>query len=364
MPIPPLNIDTMTFLKLMHRSAAPALALAACVAIFASACGGGTAQSAADRARESGFRGITLDNPTPKVDFTLTDTEGEPFHFLEETKGFITLLFFGYTHCPDVCPVHMANLAAVLKDQPWEVRNAIKVVFVTTDPERDSPERIRQWLDAFDRSFIGLTGSREEVNQIQVSFGLPPAFIQGGTATDYIVGHASQILAFGRDDTARIAYPFGTRQADWAHDLPRLVSQGPALDLSPAVIAEPITDDLTALYLTIANRGTEGDELIAVTTDLAGMTEIHTQVDHGGLTSMEEIESLSIPAGERLVLEPVGYHIMLYDLARRPEPGEIIAIELHFRRSGKVAHFATIRAYDELESALDEISRQSSAEVE
>src|SRR5690625_6951302 len=83
-----------------------------------------TTESATERARTSGFRGITLEEPIPKVGFTLYDTEGEPFDFLEETKGYTTLLFFGYTSCPDVCPVQMANLASVLKDQPWEIQNA------------------------------------------------------------------------------------------------------------------------------------------------------------------------------------------------------------------------------------------------
>lgn len=163
--------------------------------------------------------------PIPKPDFVLTDTQGAAYHFAEETDGFVTLLFFGYTYCPDICPVHMANIAAVLDDFTYDLRNEIKVVFVSTDPARDSPERIRAWLDNFDRSFIGLRGSLEEVNRIQAELGLPPALADATEGDDeYLVGHSAAVLAFTKDGLAHVRYPFGTRQADWAHDLPKLVN--------------------------------------------------------------------------------------------------------------------------------------------
>jgi len=332
--------------------------LALTLAVIAGAAGWGCdrndADSAASRVRESGFRGITLDRPTPKVDFTLDDTDGRPFHFMAETEGYITLLFFGYTHCPDVCPVHMANLAAVLKDLPWEVRSRIKVVFVSTDPARDTPARIRQWLDAFDPSFIGLAGTRAEVDRIMVSFGLPTAQIQGGNGTDYIVGHASQILAFGTDNVARLAYPFGTRQADWAHDLPRLARQGPDLRITKAVIAAPAGGgEVAALYLEIANHGATDDELLGVASSSAKRAELHRQVDHGGITTMEEIESLAIPAGGTVHMHPGGHHVMLLGIEHPLNPGETVPLELRFRHAGTRNYYATVVGYAELERALE-----------
>jgi copper(I)-binding protein len=233
------------------------------------------------------------------------------------------------------------------------------VVFVTTDPERDTPTRIRQWLDAFDPRFVGLTGSRDEVNRIQASFGLPPAQLQGGTADNYIIGHATQILAFGFDNLARLAYPFGTRQADWAHDLPRLVQQGIALDLSAAFIPAPVGGDLTSLYFTVVNRGSETDELLGITTDAAARTEIHTQIDRDGLTTMEEVTSLPVPAGGHLRMEPGGYHGMLIGLQRELVPGDKVQLELTFRRAGTITHYATVRSYGELEGALAETELHS-----
>ena len=174
-----------------------------------------------------GWRGVVLEAPIPKVDFTLPDTDGQPFHFVAETEGLLTLLFFGYTSCPDICPIHLASIAAVVRDFPHEVRSRIRVVFVSTDPARDTPERIRDWLDNFDTSFVGLRGPIEEVNEIERRFRLAPSFVADGQESEnYLVGHAAQVLAFTTDNMAHITYPFGIRQSDWVSDLPRLVRDG------------------------------------------------------------------------------------------------------------------------------------------
>lgn len=170
------------------------------------------------------LRGLVLTEPQPKPDFTLTDTEGEDFGFAQETSGFLTLVFFGYTYCPDICPVHMASLGAVIGQMPPSTARRIKVVFVTTDPQRDTPERLRAWLDNFSSDFIGLTGDRDRVNQVQVSMGLPPSQLGEADSTGfYFVGHAAFVVAFTPDNLARAFYPSGIRQADWAHDIPLLL---------------------------------------------------------------------------------------------------------------------------------------------
>lgn len=196
----------------------------AAVWAFAILAAAGCSRDAAPRPGE--FRGTALDQPLEKVDFTLTDTEGQPFHFVERTRDKLTLLFFGYTNCPDVCPVHMAGLGAVIDRLPFEMRNRIAVVFVSTDPERDSAERIREWLDGFGPRFIGLRGDIDTVNRVQESFGIAPAAKGAPDARGgYAVGHAAQVIAFQPDGIARYAYPFGTRQDDWLNDIPMLLAQ-------------------------------------------------------------------------------------------------------------------------------------------
>jgi protein SCO1/2 len=91
----------------------------------------------------------------PKPNFTLTDTNGNPYDLDGQTQGYLTALYFGYTNCPDVCPTHMANIAAALRQLPASVTSHIKVLFVTTDPARDTPAVLRAWLNNFDPTFIG-----------------------------------------------------------------------------------------------------------------------------------------------------------------------------------------------------------------
>lgn len=170
------------------------------------------------------YRGVTLASAIPRPRFTLTDTHGEPFDFRAKTDDTVTLLFFGYLNCPDVCPVHMTNIATVMHGLPYDVTGHVRVVFITTDPARDTPEKLQAWLANFDPSFIGLRGTPEQVRQIEAAVKVAPS-APGlpDSSGAYEVGHAAQVIAFTRDDSAHIAYPFGTRQADWAHDLPLLV---------------------------------------------------------------------------------------------------------------------------------------------
>jgi protein SCO1 len=166
------------------------------------------------------LQGPKITPPIAKPAFVLNTTEGKPFDFRKETEGEATLLFFGYTHCPDVCPVHLANIAAALKTLDPSVGEHLRVVFVTTDPARDTPAVVRTWLDKFDKRFIGLVGKREEVATILEQMRLPP-FAIDSTAGDstYYVDHVAMVLAFTPDDSAHVVYPFGIKQTDWAHDL-------------------------------------------------------------------------------------------------------------------------------------------------
>ncbi len=175
-----------------------------------------------------GYAGAELSPPRPKPDFVLTSMHGGDWDFRRQTDGYLTLLFFGYTHCPDVCPVHMANIAAVLDRLPGDISNRVRVVFVTTDPARDSAQRLRQWLGHFSPSFVGLTGTQEQVTHAQITAGLLPASRDTAATAggDYGVGHAAQVLAYTPDNLERVEYPAGTRQEDWAHDIPLLVRAG------------------------------------------------------------------------------------------------------------------------------------------
>ncbi len=207
-----------------HRSAV----LAAALALLA------TASGCDSRARAlSGLRGVLLTPAQAKKDFTLEATDGRPFHFVADTKGTVTLLYFGYAHCPDVCPMHLHNIAAALSRMSPGDQARVRVVFVTTDPDRDTPQALRAWLDNFDKRFVGLRGPLDSVNAIQAKLGLPPATMEpmdpkaAGPRAAYGMGHAAQVIAYSPDDSLRTEYPNGFTADDWANDLPKLLKLTP-----------------------------------------------------------------------------------------------------------------------------------------
>jgi protein SCO1/2 len=170
------------------------------------------------------LQGEAVDPPRPKPNFVLTDTQGRGYDFTAETEGKLTLLYFGYLHCPDICPVHLAQIAEVFDQVPAIARDA-EVVFVSVDPGRDSPEEIREFLDRFDTRFVGLTGSIEEVEAAQTAAGVPLARFVGEGA-DYTVDHAGWVIAYAPDGLNHARYPFGVRQSMWSNDLRILAEIG------------------------------------------------------------------------------------------------------------------------------------------
>ena len=175
------------------------------------------------------LKGPRLLRALPRPEFVLLNGAHSPFDFRAETRGTLTFLFFGYTHCPDVCPLHMANLASALHTLPPEARRRIRVVFVSTDPERDTPGVLRSWLAQFDSSFIGVTGTPAELDVAQRAVGMPPASREGELPMGggYGITHAAQIWAFTPDDSAHVMYPWGVPREDLAADIPKLLQIGP-----------------------------------------------------------------------------------------------------------------------------------------
>ena len=177
----------------------------------------------------SPYRGGLVSPPLPKPQFTLTDTAGAAFDFGARTQGYVTLLFFGYTHCPDMCPMQMHIIAQAFRKLPASLADQFKVVFVTTDPARDSPQAMRTWLDNFDKRFIGLTGTNAAIDAAQIAANLSPAK-KSAVRPDgaYDVGHAAFVLAYTKDNLAHVIYPVGVDLDDWVHDLPYLANESGA----------------------------------------------------------------------------------------------------------------------------------------
>jgi len=179
--------------------------------------------------RPEDLRGPRLTRAIPRPDLILTHSDGRPLDFRADTRGTLTFLFFGYTHCPDVCPLHMANLAAALRELPEAQAKQVRVVFVTTDPERDTPERLTSWLANFDSTFIGARGSPQGLEAAQRSLGMPVASrdAQVPDSGGYTVSHGAHLWAFTPDDSAHVVYPMGMGREVLAADIPILLRLWP-----------------------------------------------------------------------------------------------------------------------------------------
>jgi protein SCO1/2 len=174
---------------------------------------------------ETTYRGGLVAPPLSKPRFVLTDTSGAPFDFWNRTLGSVTLLFFGYTYCPDQCPMHMANIGVALKKLPPGIADQVKLVFVTTDPTRDTPVQLRRWLDNFDKHFIGLTGTEAALDAVQKAAGVPPAHETEPRKGNYSIAHSNFVVAYTKDNLAHVIYPGGVSKDDWIHDLPLLIKE-------------------------------------------------------------------------------------------------------------------------------------------
>jgi protein SCO1/2 len=197
-------------------------AVAVLVGCALTACGrGGEATLSADQEGASLLGGV-LRPANVEPDLTLTDTAGRAYNVKARNAGKVTLLYFGYTHCPDVCPTTMADIAQALRESPAAVRRQVTVIFVTVDPHRDSGRVVRHWLDNFSPDFIGLRGSLPEVIAAQRAAHLPVSKVSKNGKT---VEHSAEVVAYTPDAKAHVIYFDGPSTiGDLRHDLPILVS--------------------------------------------------------------------------------------------------------------------------------------------
>ncbi|GAA0445561.1 SCO family protein [Streptomyces sp. NPDC046215] len=205
-----------------------AAGLATAAALALTACGGSGDDSdkpAADVSAAPKKMPITLDSPKAKPDLVLTDTSDKKYELVQETKGHPVLLYFGYTYCPDVCSTVVADMAEGAKKLPEADRKNLKVVFVTTDPARDTPKRIREWLDAQGgQDIVGLTGDFDTIQAAAKPLGIfveKPKKEKDGSIT---VSHGAEVVGFSpKDDGGHWLYTTDATAAQYAKDLPKIV---------------------------------------------------------------------------------------------------------------------------------------------
>ena len=200
--------------------------LAVVVLLLISGCiaapSGPTGQRNADPAGYTG--GSSLPEPYSMPDMSLTDTSGRPYNLVTTPSKPVTLLFFGYTHCPDVCITVLSDVALAMKRLAPADRDQIQFIFVTTDPARDTERAIRRYLDRFDPSFVGLTGPLPTIKRAATQVGVDIEGVEKLPSGGYEVGHSAQVIGFSRDSGVVLWTP-GTPIAALKHDFALLVER-------------------------------------------------------------------------------------------------------------------------------------------
>lgn len=325
-------------MRMRQLLASCALALA-CVA-FAAPVGG------------AGFRTGAFEPARPAPDFALPATGGAEFR-LSGARGKVVLLTFGYTNCPDVCPTVLAELAQVRARLGGEA-GRVQVLYVSVDPERDTTARLRAYVQVFDTTFLGLTGSTAELEPVWKAYGVSIARreIPGAGPRAYGVHHTASVYVVDTEGRLRVMAPFGTPVDDLVHDVRVLLAAAPAQASSSIRLDRPWvrrapaiadTESNTAAYVTIVNGGRAADALLSATADVATSVEIHETRNMSGMMMMGPVLGIPVPPAARVELKPGGYHLMLIGLKHALGPGQTVTLTLVFQRAGPITARAPVR---------------------
>ena len=195
----------------MRRFARLAVLLAA-VAALAAGC-------APDK---PAFKGSDVTGSTYGRDFALTDHNGKP-RTLADFRGKVVVLFFGYTHCPDVCPTTLAELAEAMQRVGPEAASKVQVLFVTVDPDRDTAELLSKYVPAFNPTFLGLLGDAEATARTAKEFRILYQKQPGRTPDGYTMDHSAGTFLFDPQGRLRLYVGYGQGAAVFEHDIRELL---------------------------------------------------------------------------------------------------------------------------------------------
>jgi protein SCO1 len=171
------------------------------------------------------FAGVAPNPIGPAPDFALTDENDQPFK-LSDLRGKWVLLAYGYTHCPDVCPLTLSRLRDVKKTVDAN-GDKVQVVFVTIDPDRDTPDIMQQYVGHFDQQFNqkfkGLTGTAQEIAQAAKAYNVKYEKKESTSASGYSMGHTAEVYLIDPQFSWRMTFPFGVKAEEIAADLQYLM---------------------------------------------------------------------------------------------------------------------------------------------
>jgi protein SCO1/2 len=203
-----------------RKTGAVELGVIVFAALILAGCGSG-GQSSGPTATP--LPGTVLDPPKVVSDFTLTSGANQPFH-LSDLRGKVAILFFGYTHCPDVCPTTMADFKRVKADLGDDAER-VAFVFISVDGARDTPDRLAAYVHAFDPDFIGLMGDDATIRAIAQDYGVFFQRVNYDNPDNYLVDHTATSFAVGPDGKLRVVFSYQSDPAGMAQRIRSLLKK-------------------------------------------------------------------------------------------------------------------------------------------
>ena len=169
------------------------------------------------------FKGSLIEPPIPAADFELTDHTGETFR-LSDQDGKVVLIFFGYTNCPDVCPITLSEYKQIIESL-GEQAGQVRFAFITVDPERDDVARLNTYLGFYHPVISGLTGDVAALELVYQDYGVYRAKQEVGSASGYLVDHTARTYLIDQEGNWRLTYPFEMDWEDMLADIEYLVGE-------------------------------------------------------------------------------------------------------------------------------------------
>lgn len=168
------------------------------------------------------FHGTVIQSPETSYDFTLTGGNGDVS--LSDFRGKLVLIYFGYTFCPDICPATLGNVNQALKEIGAKAED-IQLIMISLDPQRDTPEKLEQYVAHFNPTFIGITGTQEQVDTVTSLYGIFYEKKEGSEATSYLIDHTATLMVIDREGYLKLVFPFGVTADEIADDLKYMLRQ-------------------------------------------------------------------------------------------------------------------------------------------
>ncbi len=268
--------------------------------------------------------------PTPRdlAEFSLLDQNSKPFS-RASFGGHWNLVFFGFTHCPDICPLTLQLLANARKQmQDAGQKLPPRIVLVSVDPERDTPEKIGEYVGYFGDGIIGVTGDLAEIRNLTDGLGV---FFEKSNDDDgdYSVSHSAVVIVVDPQSKFNALFSAPHDAANFAHDLPIIMAnqtENAPLIAKDVVIARPIPGvRMGAGYLSLTNTTRQGIRITRVTSPTFESVEIHESVLEDGISRMVGLDEIEILPGRTVRFEPGGKHLMIRYSVDTPK-----IVTLHF----------------------------------